>query len=125
MVQTRTLRNILEASRAVVEKQLVRGADPCQIQIGITIVINVGKRGGNTSSVAPPRRPRYVLQRYRRPDSPQFVGTQLADEIDVQQSIVVDVSDRDSAAVIIVGTLKVLVTSSTTLSTKLILLLSI
>ena len=89
---------------AVVLEQHVAAADRRDVQVGVAVVVDVGKRGGD-ADLARHRdagRRRDVLKLAAAGVLPQLVAADLVDEVDVGQAVAVDVRDRDAVAVVVV-----------------------
>ena len=104
VVQSRRRGDVAEAALAVVLEQHVAAANRRDVQIGIAVVVDVGKRGRD-ADLARDRHAggrRDVLKLAAAEIFPEFVAADLVDEIDVGQAVTVDVGDRETVAVVVV-----------------------
>ncbi len=98
-------RDVAESAVAVVFKELIAGADGGDVEIRVTIVIDVGKRGRHTDLACHRDAGgcRDVLESTAADVLPKLVAANLADKVDVRQTISIDIRDRHAIAMIVVS----------------------
>ena len=109
-IDARLFADVLEVSVSVVLEQHIAAAYRGDEQILIAVVVDVGERGGDADSAGQPdaRLLRDVPEPASAQILPQLVAADLVDEVDVVQTVAVDVRHGDAVAVIVVDRLVVL-----------------
>ena len=89
---------------AVVLEQHVAAADGRDVEVGVAVVVDVGKRRGHADLVRHRHAGRGgdVLELAAAGVLPELIAADLVDEVDVGEAVAVDVGDREAVAVIVV-----------------------
>ena len=98
VVEARCRGDVTEAAVAVVLEEHVAAADRRDVQIRITVVVDVSKRGRDTDLVRYPHsgRCRDVLESAAADILPELIASNLADEVDVRQAVPIDIRNGDA-----------------------------
>ena len=93
-----------ESPFAVVAEQRVAAAHRGDEQIGVAVVVEIGKGGGNADAVAEGDTgvSGDIAEASAALVLPQLVATELSQEVDVVATVAVDVGDRKTVGVIVV-----------------------
>ncbi len=104
MLEPRLAGHVAESARAVVLEEDVAETDRGDVEVGVAIVVDVGEAGGGADPIGQSDAGRFgdVLEAAAAQIAPELVAAELADEIEVESAVAVDVGHRDAVAVVVV-----------------------
>ena len=107
ILQTSLFGDVLETAAAKVLEQMIAMADPCHKKVRRAVVVHVRKRGRHRNLIvqtdsSPAGQ---VFEPSAAEVSPQLVPTELCREINIEQTVSIDIGHRQPVPVVIVGRL--------------------
>jgi hypothetical protein len=104
IIQARPLGDVVEAAATEVLEQVIAVADGRDEQVGIAVIVDIGERRRHRDLVGQPDTglDGDVFEFPFAQIAPQLVRAQLGGEVNIEQSITVDVSDSQAVTMVIV-----------------------